>query len=83
MQPHKPGHMQVPIEPNLDKQIPDIAQPQKGETYEQRAKIAGNTALLLAELGADMAYTPEEEAAAKDMFDRIKPAQEKNTRPIK
>ena len=75
--------MQVPIEPNLDKQIPDIAQPQKGETYEQRAKIAGNTALLLAELGADMAYTPEEEAAAKDMFDRIKPAQEKNTRPSK
>jgi hypothetical protein len=75
--------MQIPIEPNLDKPIPDLAYPEKGETYEQRVKVAGNTALLLAELGADLSCTPEEEAAAKEMFEKIKPAEEKNTRPGK
>jgi hypothetical protein len=75
--------MQIPIEPNLDKPIPDLAYPEKGETYEQRAKIAGNTALLLAELGADLSCTPEEDAAAKEMFAKIKPAEEKNSRPSK
>lgn len=75
--------MQVPIEPNLDKQIPEVALPERGETYEQRVKIAGNTALLLAELGADMDYTPEEDAAAKEMFSKIKPAEGKNSKPTK
>ena len=75
--------MQIPIEPNLDKPIPDVAYPEKAATYEQRAKVAGNTALLLAELGADLSCTPEEEAAAREMFNKIKPAEEKNTRPGK
>lgn len=73
--------MQIPIEPNLDKPIPAVAQPQQGETKEQRMKIAGNTALLLAELGADISVSPEEDAAAKEMFAKLKPGEEKNTRP--
>jgi len=63
--------MQIPIEPNLDKPVPDLAYPEKGQTFEQRAKVAGNTALLLAELGADMSYTPEEDEAAKQMFEKM------------
>ena len=75
--------MPIPIEPNLDKPIPIQAQPQRGENREQRAKIAGNTALLLAELGADMQATPEEDAAAKEMFARMGTGTEKGTRPSK
>jgi hypothetical protein len=71
--------MQIPIEPNLDKEIPTIAQPQTGETYEQRMKIAANTALALKELGADDDVTPEEAQAAKSMFENMKPG-DKNSR---
>ena len=70
--------MQVPIEPNLDKEIPVIAQPQRGDNEEQRMKIAANTAMALRELGLDDESTPEEEAAAKEMFERMKP-EGKNT----
>ena len=77
--PYKPGHMQIPIEPNLDKEIPTIAQPQTGETYEQRMKIAANTALALKELGADDDVTPEEAQAAKSMFENMLPG-DKNSR---
>ena len=75
--------MPIPIEPNLDKPIPIQAQPQRGENREQRAKIAGNTALLLAELGADMDASPEEDAAAKEMFAKMGTGTEKGTRPSK
>jgi hypothetical protein len=75
--------MQIPIEPNLDKEVPAIAAPQQGETYEQRLKIAANTALTLKELGMDDDISEEESAQAKEMFDKIKPAEEKNTRPNK
>jgi len=81
LQPHKPGIMQIPVEPNLDKEIPIIASPQHGETYEMRAKIAANTALALRELGMDDNISPEEAAKAKEMFEKIKPAEEKNTYP--
>jgi hypothetical protein len=73
--------MQIPIEPNLDKEIPAIAQPQQGETYEQRMKIAANTALTLRELGMDDDISEEEAQQAKDMFANLKPADEKRTRP--
>jgi hypothetical protein len=72
--------MQIPIEPNLDKEVPAIAQPQQGETYEQRLKIAANTALTLRELGMDDDISEEEAQQAKDMFAKIKPAEEKNSR---
>ena len=72
--------MPIPIEPNLDKEVPILAQPQRGNTKEQRIKVAGNTALLLAELGADIPCSPEEDAQAKEMFARMEPA---NTNPSK
>lgn len=75
--------MQIPIEPNLDKEVPVIAQPQQGETYEQRLKIAANTALTLKELGMDDDISDAEAHQAKEMFEKIKPAEEKNTRPKK
>lgn len=43
-------------------------------------KIAGNTALLLKELGVDENVTPEEEAAAQEMFAKLDET-EKNTDP--
>ena len=73
--------MQIPIEPNLDKEVPVQAQPQVGDTLEQRAKIAANTALTLRELGLDDDPTPEEQEAAKKMFENMQPAEGKKTRP--
>ena len=73
--------MQIPVEPNLDKPIPLIAQPQNGQTYEERLKIAGNTAMLLRELGIEETLTPEEDAKAKEMIAKLKPAEGKNSEP--
>lgn len=75
--------MQIPVEPNLDKPIPVVAQPQRGETLEQRAKIAANTAMALKELGFDEEPTEEEQAQAKQMFEQIEPGKEKPTKPAK
>lgn len=73
--------MQIPVEPNLDKPIPLVAQPQNGQTYEDRLKIAGNTAMLLRELGIEETLTPEEDATAKEMIAKLKPAEGKNSEP--
>lgn len=70
--------MQIPIEPNLDKPVPAVALPQAGKTYEQRVKIAANTAMVLAELGMDDEISEEEDAKAKEMFARMQPVEEKN-----
>jgi hypothetical protein len=70
--------MQIPVEPNLDKPIPTAAFPQEGKNLADRMKIAGNTALLLRELGVDENVTPEEEAEAKAMFAKMDET-EKNT----
>ena len=76
--------MQIPVEPNLDTPIPTLAHPEVGETYEQRLKVAGNTALLLNELGVeDDIPTEEEIAQAKEMFEAIKPADNKTSKPTK
>jgi len=76
--------MQIPVEPNLDVPIPVQAQPEVAETYEQRLKVAGNTALLLNELGVDDDIpTDEEIAKAKLMFSQIKPAEGKNSKQPK
>jgi hypothetical protein len=72
--------MHIPVEPNLDKPIPTLAQEQTGKTLADRMKIAGNTALLLKELGVDDEVTPEEEEQAKAMFAKLDET-EKNTTP--
>jgi hypothetical protein len=72
--------MHIPVEPNLDKPIPVTAQPQAGKTLSDRMKIAGNTALLLKELGVDDEVTPEEDAQAKAMFEKMDET-EKNSYP--
>ena len=73
--------MQIPVEPNLDKPIPINAKPQTGSTYEERLKVAGNTAMLLKELGVDDDLSPEEDAQAKKMIARLKPADGKPSVP--
>jgi len=70
--------MQIPIEPNLDTPIPAEAYPQSGSTYEERLKIAGNTALLLSELGMEDDLSEEENAIAASMIAKLKPAESKN-----
>jgi hypothetical protein len=72
--------MQIPVEPNLDKPIPIQAMPQTGKSLSERMKIAGNTALLLRELGVEENVTPEEEAQAKAMFAKLDET-DKNTNP--
>lgn len=73
--------MQIPVEPNLDKPIPVQAQPQTGRSFTERAKIAGNTALLLRELGLDTSVSPEEDAKAKEMFLKMDETSPRNDRP--
>lgn len=66
--------MQIPVEPNLDIPTPAGAFPQSGDTYEERLKIAGNTALLLSELGMDDDISDEEAEQAAKMIAALKPA---------
>ena len=73
--------MHIPVEPNLDKPIPVNAKPQAGRTATERMKIAGNTALLLRELGIEENVTPEEAEKAKEMFAKMEDASKKNTEP--
>jgi hypothetical protein len=73
--------MQIPIEPNLDTPPPTGAFPERGETYEERLKIAGNTALLLSELGMEEDISDEEERLAAQMMAGLKPAEHKKSAP--
>ena len=61
--------------------MPDNLIAQTGETYEQRLKIAGNTALILNELGMEDDCTEEEAAAAAQMLANMKPADSKKSKP--
>ena len=70
--------MQVPVEPNLDTPIPVQAQPDVGGSYTARAQIAGNTAMLLKELGMEDEVTEEDQAKAKEMFSKMKAIDDKN-----
>ena len=73
--------MQIPVEPNLDRPIPVQAQPEKGRTYEDRLKVAGNTAMLLNELGVEDDLSPEENEKARQMIAKLKPADDKSSLP--
>jgi hypothetical protein len=70
--------MQVPVEPNLDTPIPAHAQPDVGSSYTARAQIAGNTAMLLKELGMEDDVTEEDQAKAREMFSKMKVIDDKN-----
>lgn len=71
--------MPVNVEPTLDKPIPTMAYPERGEDEVARAKIAGNTALILEELGAPFDMTAADHAKALEMFNSMG----KNKEPTK
>jgi len=75
--------MHIPIEPNLDVPPPTNSFPQSGETHEERINIAGNTALLLSELGMEEEISDEEEQLAAQMMAKLKPAEHKKSAPAK
>jgi hypothetical protein len=75
--------MQIPIEPNLDTPLPTGAFPERGDNYEERLKIAGNTALLLSELGMDDDISKEEAEQAAKMMAKLQPTEHKNSKPTK
>jgi hypothetical protein len=75
--------MQIPVEPNLDTPPPTGAFPERGETYEERLKIAGNTALLLSELGMDDDISEEEAELSAQMIAKLKPAEHKKSAPTR
>lgn len=70
--------MHIPVEPNIDTPIPADAYPQSGGSYEERLKIAGNTALLLSELGMDDDISEEEAEQAAQMMAKLKPCDNRN-----
>jgi hypothetical protein len=63
--------MPVNVEPTLDKPVPANAYPERGEDEVARAKIAGNTALILEELGAPFDMTASDHAKAIEMFNSM------------
>jgi hypothetical protein len=63
--------------------VPTGAFPERGDNYEERLKIAGNTALLLSELGMDDDISEEEAEQASKMIAALKPAEHKNSKPTK
>ena len=71
--------MPVNVEPTLDKPVPANAYPERGEDEVARAKIAGNTALILEELGAPFDMTAADHAKAIEMFNSMG----KNKEPTK
>jgi hypothetical protein len=71
--------MHIPIEPNLDTAVPVNAYPQSGDNYEERLKIAGNTALMLSELGLDDDISDDEADQAAQMIAALKPAERKKS----
>jgi hypothetical protein len=75
--------MHIPVEPNLDTPIPIGAHAEQGNTYEERLKIAGNTALLLSELGMDDDISDDEADQAAQMIAALKPAEYKKSAPTK
>lgn len=75
--------MTIPVEPNLDVPMPAGAYPERGETYEERLRIAGNTAFLLKELGLDEEISEDEEQQAAQMMAALKPAEHKKSKPSK
>lgn len=71
--------MPINVEPTLDIPMPEFAYPERGEDEVARAKIAGNTALILEELGAPFDMSPEDHAKAIEMFNTMG----KNKEPTK
>ena len=65
--------MNIQVEPTLDKPIPLVADAMEMENLNDHAKVMGNTALLLQELGdgATFDLSSEENEKAIEMFRRI------------
>jgi len=63
--------MPVNIEPTFEVPMPDNLQMQDKSDFIQKAKVAGNTATLLSELGATFEMTAEDEAAAASLFTQL------------
>ena len=68
------GFMQVPVEPNLDHPIPESTKAHSAETLSDHIRVAGNTALLLNELGdgETIEMTEDDIAQAAEMMERVK-----------
>lgn len=64
----------IPVEPNLDTPMPESLKAQAAETLSDHARVMGNTALLLNELGdgETIDMTEEDAAQAQEMFDKMK-----------
>lgn len=65
--------MPINVEPNLDKDEPEpYERADKMESLGDQARVMGNTALLLKELGADFDMTEDDVAQAEDMIAHAK-----------
>ena len=66
--------MTIPVEPNLDHPIPESTKAHSAETISDHIRVAGNTALLLNELGdgETIEMTDDDIEQAKEMFDKMK-----------
>lgn len=66
--------MSIPVEPNLDHPIPESLKAHSTETLSDHIRVAGNTALLLNELGdgETIEMTEDDVAQAAEMMERVK-----------
>lgn len=64
----------IPVEPNLDHAIPETLKAQEAETLSDHARVVGNTALMLNELGDGETIDMSEDdlAQASEMIKKVK-----------
>ena len=63
--------MPIDVEPTMDHPVPDHEQAHSAETISDTIRIQANTAILLKELDADISVSPEDDAAAKELFKHV------------
>lgn len=63
--------MTIEVQPTMEHPLPMHEQEHSMETISDQLRVKANTAVLLKELDANIEVTPEDEAAAKELFKKV------------
>ena len=63
--------MPIEVQPTMEHPLPMHEQAHSMETISDQIRVKANTAVLLKELDADIEVTPEDDAAAKELFKKV------------
>ena len=69
---HKPQEqMPIEVQPTMEHPLPMHEHAHSVDTISDTLRVKANTAVLLKELDADIEVTPEDDAAAKELFKKV------------